>query len=222
MAIRFHAAMASALFLTAGALLSGCNTQVYTQHYIGVYDVEEQTTQELYRITIKGTATALSKTDYASGWVPSEAADLLGNQIGFDKDNGEIKMSQNKDLLPEGRILPPTRRYYEMGPMGVTQNPQDGRFVIVMSSNPDHFFKKMAALTKYGQEEDGQQAKAGSYAKMTSDLNEKRVKVKSDISATQLKLAEIERALETQKSTPPPAEPTPPDQPDENSGGGGK
>lgn len=183
-------------FFAAGMLSACNNTQVYTQHYIGVYDVEEQATQELYRITIKGTAEALSKTEYASGWIPAEAADLLGNQIGFDKDNGEIKLRQNKDLLPDGRILPPTRRYYEMGPMGVTQNPQDGRFVIVMSANPDNFFKKMAALTKYGQEQDGEQARAGSVAKVSSDLNEKRVGVKSDISATQLKLAELERALE--------------------------
>jgi len=126
--------------------ICGCQTIVETQHYVGVYDVEQQVTQELYRVTIRGESGPMSEVQYASGWVPAAQADLLASKIELAK-NMDVSISGDPSA---GSLLPPSHRYFEMGPLGVTPNPEKGRFVIVMNSDPDKFFNMIASLTRYG------------------------------------------------------------------------
>jgi hypothetical protein len=123
-------------------------THVETVHYIGVFDPAQQVAQELYKVTITGDSGALSDVKYGSGWVPAAQADLLRSRLHFD-DSGAVQQSGTKTDELDVRA---NRLFFEIGPLGVSKEPENGRFVIVMSSNPDFFFQKMGLLTRYGAE----------------------------------------------------------------------
>jgi len=121
----------------------GCTcTEVQTRHYVGVFDPQEQVTQELYRITIRGHSKPLSNVQYASGWVPAEAADLLTRSIRLQDHDVQLSGTEAASIA----AIMAERRFFEIGPLGVSFEPQDARFVIVMSSDPDYFFQKMSVL----------------------------------------------------------------------------
>ena len=136
-----------ALVLLPGCWASGSFVQ--TTHYIGVFDPHEQVPQELYRVTITGESDLLSSVKYGSGWVAASAADLLA----MDTDGG-VNAAATKDSLPAQSAPPPhleaRRRFFEIGPLGVSTEPQDGRFVVIMSSDPNQFFRRLELMTRFG------------------------------------------------------------------------
>ena len=134
--------------LLAPSYLCSCSTSVETQHYIGVFDPQQQAIQELYRVRINGTAPVYSDVKYASGWVPAEYADLLTRRIRHDQ-SGSIEITGSGNVSP----VRATRQFFEVGPLGIASEPENDRFVIVMGSNPDYFFKKIALLASNSDEE---------------------------------------------------------------------
>lgn len=109
--------------------------QVY---YLGVYDPQEQIPAAVYRITVRGQASAISSTKFGSGWVPAGVIDSLGTRIEMDKKTGQVKFERGdaKDLSN----LETGRRMVLFGPEGFREVPKDHRLVIVMGSSPESFF----------------------------------------------------------------------------------
>lgn len=119
----------------------GCTcTEMQTTHYVGVFDPQQQVTQELYRITINGHSKPMSSVKYASGWVPARTADLLTRAIRYREHDIELSGADPADVA----AIEAERRFFEIGPLGVSFEPQDARFVVVMNSDPDYFFQKMS------------------------------------------------------------------------------
>ena len=157
-----------ALALTACGAASCSDTRIHTTHYLGVFDPQQQVPEELYKVTIDGNASAVSDVKYASGWVPAAQADLLVTQLQRDdQDNITITGDASKTVSVALR-----RRFFEIGPSGVSTQPEDGRFVIVMGANPDYFFKKMGLLTRFGKD-DGEVA--SSIAALANEVRKKQV-----------------------------------------------
>ena len=126
----------------------GCgSTQVETTHYVGVFDPYEQVAQELYRVKIRGNSPWYSSFKFGSGWVPASVADLLA----LDVSPGEDTTWSYTDPGTKTSPVSARRRFFEMGPLGVSTEPLDSRFVIAMGSDPDDFFRRISLLTRYGQ-----------------------------------------------------------------------
>ena len=107
--------------------------QVY---YIGILDPEEQLPPAVYRITVRGQASALSFTRFASGWAPAAFVDTLNTSISF-KEKGGLQI---EDKSESDRGLETGRRLVMFGPEGFREAPKDHRLVIVMGSSPEKFF----------------------------------------------------------------------------------
>jgi len=156
------------LALLASSAASCSSTRIQTTHYLGVFDPQQQVPEELYKVTIDGNASAVSDVKYASGWVPAAEADLLVTQVKRDdQDNITITGDASVSVSVGTR-----RRFFEIGPSGVSTQPEDGRFVIVMGSNPDYFFRKMGLLTRFGKDDS---AIASSIAALANVVREKQV-----------------------------------------------
>jgi hypothetical protein len=155
--------------LTAAALLatSGCSTpggtaaaiaggvvgttlvggqapthEIEQVYYLGVFDPHEQLPPTIYRLTVRGQASFLSSTKFATGWVPAQLIDSLNTHINFDSSNGG-----SEDLVfhqgDSGSLasLKPGRRLVMFGPEGFREAPRDHRLVMVMGANPQKFFE---------------------------------------------------------------------------------
>ena len=60
------------------------------------------------------------------------------------------------------------------------RSPEDGRFVIVMSSDPDYFFQKIAALSRFG----GEQGDGSSEREVVlDDVRRERIRILGEIAA---------------------------------------
>jgi hypothetical protein len=109
--------------------------QVY---YLGVFDPQEQIPTTIYRVIVKGQASAISRMDFGSGWVPAEMVDSLNTSIGFDPKTGISKIksgdSKNNSSINNGR------RLMLFGPEGFREAPANHRLVIVMGSSPEKYF----------------------------------------------------------------------------------
>ncbi len=62
--------------------------EVEQVYYLGVFDPQEQLPPAVYRVTVKGQASAFNQTKFASGWVPAAAIDNLNDSIGYSTENG--------------------------------------------------------------------------------------------------------------------------------------
>jgi len=111
-------------------------------YYLGVFDPQEQLPEAIYRITVRGQASIISFTRFASGWVPAAVIDSLG---------GKVHLSGDRDATdpltigqPDAKVvsqLQTGRRLVLFGPEGFREAPRDHRLVIVMGSSPEEFFK---------------------------------------------------------------------------------
>jgi hypothetical protein len=113
-------------------------------YYLGTFDPQEQIPPTIYRVRVRGQASAISLTKFASGWVKGALIDSLGTNIGFSagKDGGITKDQgaiQNQDLAN----VASERRFIVFGPEGFREVPKDHRLVIVMGSSPEAFFSAM-------------------------------------------------------------------------------
>jgi hypothetical protein len=115
-------------------------TNIGQTYYLGVFDPREQLPPTIYRIRVQGQASALSSTQFASGWVRADLVDSLSGRVNLDK--GQISQSEDKDSqirLNEDRNEL-NRRLVMFGPEGFREAPKDHRLVIVMGSSPQTFF----------------------------------------------------------------------------------
>lgn len=130
--------LAAGVLLGAGALIpSGNIEQVY---YLGVIDPIEQVPEAIYRVRVRGQASAISNMSFGSGWVPAAAIDSLNARaIGTGA-------SKNKwlpaDCDAANVCVPKTgRRLVQFGPEGFREAPADHRLVIIMGADPSKFFR---------------------------------------------------------------------------------
>lgn len=129
------------LGILAAAFLASCTKQTFHQvYYLGVYDPNEEVTQQLYRVTIRGDTAWYSTVKYASGWAPAEAVDALTGTLTQDQAGVRIA-GEGRDVR-----LPPGRSLVLYGPEGFRIVPQDHRLVLVMSSDPSEFFKQVQLI----------------------------------------------------------------------------
>ena len=110
--------------------------QVY---YLGVFDPREQLPPTIYRVTVRGQASILSTTKFASGWVPAEMVDTLSSRLSFDKDSNKLTIDRGEGEN-EGVELDAGRRLVLFGPEGFREAPSEHRLAIVMGSSPEAFF----------------------------------------------------------------------------------
>lgn len=148
----------SGALLAVAALLSGCDTtgtalgvvatttalaktpgnELRQVYYLGVFDPQDQMASAIYRVTVHGQASALSRMRFASGWVPANLIDSLGTAIAYDKDKGVYGVSKSE---AEGlQSISSHRRMMMFGPEGVVESPENHRLVIVMGQSPDAWF----------------------------------------------------------------------------------
>lgn len=129
------------LLILGPFVLAACASQDFQQtYYLGVYDPNEEVTQQLYRVTIVGDAKWYSNVKYASGWAPAEAVDALTGTVTPEKARIKISGEGGDVRLPPGRSL------VLYGPEGFRVVPQDHRLVLVMSSDPSEFFKQVQLI----------------------------------------------------------------------------
>ncbi|MDP2432069.1 MAG: hypothetical protein Q8O33_08560 [Pseudomonadota bacterium] len=106
-------------------------------YYLGVFDPTEQIPQTVYRVRVRGQANLLSRTHFASGWVPASLIDTLNGADLNNISGGAKNNSTGKPLLATPYR---NRRLVMFGPEGFREAPKDHRLVIVMGSTPQDFF----------------------------------------------------------------------------------
>lgn len=127
---------------TIGATAAGSyspNTEIEQTYYLGVFDPHEQVPPSVYRVRVKGQASFLSATKFASGWVPADLVDSLSSHIGFDAESGNVQIG-----APGSKVtaeLKTGRRLILFGPEGFREAPRTHRLVVVMGSTPEDFFE---------------------------------------------------------------------------------
>lgn len=107
--------------------------------YLGVFDPQEQVPPSVYRVRVRGQASFMSRTNFASGWVNAAFVDSLGTAWNFDGESGSFQV----DKVGESELakLQTGRRQVLFGPHGFREAPRDQRLCIVMGANPDAWFE---------------------------------------------------------------------------------
>lgn len=128
--------------VAAGVTLVGGQSPTQTIEqvfYVGVFDPLEQLPPAVYRLRVRGQASALSSTRFASGWVPAAIVDGLGSRLEID-GQGTATVEGEKSAVTgiAGRGL------MMFGPEGFRAAPRDHRLAIVMGSNPEEFFRAVS------------------------------------------------------------------------------
>jgi hypothetical protein len=113
-------------------------TEVTQTYYLGVFDPQDQVPPAVYRVRVRGQASWLSTTTFASGWVKAELVDSLGTTISSaPAPGGAVSIQKNAELSAS---LKTGRRLMMFGPEGFREAPADHRLVIVTGSSPEKFF----------------------------------------------------------------------------------
>lgn len=96
----------------------------------------------MYRVTVRGQASAISGMKFGSGWVHANLIDSLSTRVGFDKDSDRTSV-QGGDEQGQLVSLKTGRRLVMFGPEGFQEAPKDHRLVIVMGASPEAFFRAL-------------------------------------------------------------------------------
>lgn len=129
--------------LAVGTTLVGSRSpghEIEQVYYVGMLDPQEQLPPTIYRLTVRGQASALSTVKFASGWVPANLIDTLNSSAGFSEDKLHPTFKSD-DTTP--LTLETGRRMVMFGPEGFRQAPKDHRLVMVMGAKADRFFQAM-------------------------------------------------------------------------------
>jgi hypothetical protein len=133
---------------TTGAIIGGIvgvtvltgltpSNEIDQVYYLGVFDPQEQIPPTVYRVRVRGQASAISFMRFASGWVPASLVDSLGTS--FKADETGITISKTgQDPFP---TLPTGRKLMLFGPEGFRVAPKDHRLVLIMGANPKSYFE---------------------------------------------------------------------------------
>jgi hypothetical protein len=114
-------------------------TELVQTYYLGVFDPQDQLPPALYRIRVKGQASALNRTEYASGWVPAHVIDSLTDGLKIN-DKDPLKVDRVPSTTQDATSFEVGRRLMLFGPEGFREAPRNHRLAIVMGSSPDVFF----------------------------------------------------------------------------------
>jgi hypothetical protein len=131
-----------------GATLLGGQSpahEIEQVYYLGVFDPQEQVPPTVYRVTVRGQASALSNMKFGSGWVQANVIDSLNTHVDFDGNRPKVTTGEGEQLA----TLKTGRRLVLFGPEGFREAPPDHRLVIVMGASPEKFFN--AIDTSLGQ-----------------------------------------------------------------------
>lgn len=129
------------------------SNQIEQIYYLGVFDPREQIDPTVYRVIVRGQASAISTMKFGSGWVPARLVDSLSTHISF-KD-GKIDIADTNDT--NRTTLTTGRRLMLFGPEGFREAPKDSRLAIVMGSSPEDFFNAIdTVLGTVSQAQDAQ------------------------------------------------------------------
>jgi len=107
-------------------------------YYVGVFDPLARVPPTVYRLRVRGQASAISSMRFASGWLPAAVVDGLNERVGFDDKTGRVKI---ESAAKSDSVILPSRRLMMFGPEGFREAPKDHRLAIVMSSSPEKFFE---------------------------------------------------------------------------------
>lgn len=114
--------------------------QVY---YLGVFDPQEQIPPTVYRVRVRGQASALSAMRFGSAWVPANVVDSLGTSIQPGDKGFTFEKVKPDEALP---TLPTGRKLMTFGPEGFREAPKDHRLVLVMGANPKSYFEAVESV----------------------------------------------------------------------------
>lgn len=162
-------------------------------YYLGVFDPYEQIPSTIYRVRVRGQASAFSNTKFASGWVPANLIDSLGTQASFNTQTGLVNIDKGDESLLAS--MTPERRMMLFGPEGFREAPKDHRLVIVMGVSPEAFFN--AIDTSLGAISEAQKELRST--SLSNDLFKALEKLKSEREALNRleKDVEVELAMKT-------------------------
>jgi hypothetical protein len=130
----------------AGVTLLGARSpwhEIEQVYYLGVLDPHEQVPEAVYRVTVKGQASAMSNTKFGSGWVPASFIDSLTTGVRFDARRGGDESPVLTGGADKMESIKTGRRLVLFGPEGFREAPRDHRLVIVMGTSPEAFFEAM-------------------------------------------------------------------------------
>ena len=161
--------------------------EIDQMYYLGVVDPQGQLPPAFYRIRVKGQASFISGTKFASGWVPAALIDSLGSKISIDQETSTISGTKAIDDLHS--VMRPTRTSLLFGPEGVREAPKDHRLVVVMGTSPEKFFNAIDSVLG-----DFSSARKD---KKQSELNVDLLKALSELRIETTLLAEAEKDLAT-------------------------
>ena len=155
--------------------------------YLGVFDPQEQVPPTVYRVTVRGQASALSTMRFASGWVPARAIDSLTTRIDLEKTSGDVKLKDADGN--ELAALKVGRRLMMFGPEGFREAPAEHRLAIVMGCDADEFFSAVDTALGAVAGVESQQEDAALQKRLFEDLSEiKRQKERLGDLATDVKI----------------------------------
>lgn len=149
--------------VTAAAITPG--TDLEQVYYLGSFDPRGQIPPQLYRIRVRGQASMLNATRFASGWVPAEVIDSLGTTLSIGGSGVGFNGPANAASAPAGAASAAPfsanqdRQLVQFGPEGFRTAPTRHRLVILMGSDPSQVEQAFAsALGTVAQAKSGQSA----------------------------------------------------------------
>lgn len=115
--------------------------EIEQTYYLGVFDPNDQLPPQVYRLSVRGQASAISNVKFGSGWVPASVVDSLSGHIAYDANatSGSGLTITRDDAMSGG--IQTGRRLIQFGPEGFREAPRDHRLVIVMGASPKAFFE---------------------------------------------------------------------------------
>lgn len=159
--------------LVAGITALGAHTpanEIEQIYYLGVFDPQDQLPPMVYRVTVRGQASLISSTKFATGWLPADFVDSLNTDFSFQFDGsgqGPLTLRQGTQQLAK---LKPGRKLTVFGPEGFREVPDDYRLVMVMGTDPSAFFNAVGEALGSIAEQEQRLRQAGSKAGLAEAL----------------------------------------------------
>ncbi len=116
------------------------SSEIEQVYYLGVLDPHDQVPATVYRVRVRGQASFISRTKFASGWVHASLIDSIGSSLQYGDDDGILRIEKTGE---EFGGIKTGRRLMLFGPEGFREAPKDHRLAIVMGATPQEFFNAM-------------------------------------------------------------------------------
>lgn len=179
----------AAAAMTTGILAKTPSNELEQIYYLGVFDPQDQLPPMIYRVRVRGQASAFSNMRFASGWVPAPLVDSLSSTIAFaNQDN--LKTKIERDATSES-VIKTNRRLMLFGPEGFREAPAEHRLVIMMGASPEKFFNAIDSAVGTVAQATQQQSNAA----LTKFLFQALVQLKAEREQLHLLAEDTERDL---------------------------